>query len=65
MLARAKSIAAVILAESTTPRAMVVLSHNLRGALMDLAAELVELNQRLDLLERNGDTTCRKKDWNT
>lgn len=53
MLARAKKIAAVILAETTTPAAVGFLSHNLRGALADFAAELTELNQRLDLLENS------------
>jgi hypothetical protein len=53
MLSRAKRIAAVILAETTTPAAVVVLSHNFRAALADLAAELVETNQRLDLLENS------------
>jgi hypothetical protein len=51
-LARAKKIAAVILAETATPAAVMVLSHNLRGALADLAAELVEVNQRLEILEQ-------------
>jgi hypothetical protein len=53
MLARAKKIAAVILSETATPAAVMVLSHNLRAALMDLAAELVDLNQRLDLVEQS------------
>lgn len=52
-LTRAKKIAAVILAEATTPAAVMFLSHNLRGALSDLAAELIEVNQRLDLLENS------------
>ena len=51
-LARAKKIAAVILAETNTPAAVLVLSHNLRGALADLAAELCEVNHRLDLLQK-------------
>ena len=53
MLARAKKIAAVILAETTTPAAVGFIPHNLRAALADLAGELVELNQRLDLLENS------------
>jgi hypothetical protein len=55
MLARAKKIAAVILAETTTPAACVAIPHNLRAALADLAAELVEVNQRLDLVENSKD----------
>jgi len=51
MLARAKTIARVILAETATPAAVMAVPHNLRAALSDLAAELVEVNQRLDLLE--------------
>jgi hypothetical protein len=51
LLTRAKKIAAVILAETTTPAACIAVPHNLRAALADLAGELVELNQRLDLLE--------------
>ena len=51
MLARAKKIAAVILAETTTPAACIAVPHNLRAALADLAAELIEINQRLALLE--------------
>jgi len=53
MLARAKKIAAVILAETTTPAAVVAIPHNLRAALADLAAELVEVNQRLELVENS------------
>ena len=55
MLARAKKIAAVVLAETTTPAACVAIPHNLRAALADLAAELVEMNHRLDLLEQPKD----------
>lgn len=55
MLDRAKRIAAVILAESTRPAVLAVMSHNMRGALADLAAELVEINQRLNLLEKTRD----------
>lgn len=52
-LTRTKRIAGIVLTETTTPAAMMVLSHNLRGALADLAAELIELNQRLALLENS------------
>lgn len=58
-LKRAKSIAAVILAETTQPGVVTMLSHNLRGALSDLAAELIELNQCLDLLEKKSDEQKR------
>jgi hypothetical protein len=51
MLTRAKLISKLILAETATPSATLMLSHNLRALLADLAAELIEINQRLDLLE--------------
>jgi hypothetical protein len=51
MLARAKKIAAVILAETTTPAACIAVPRDLRAALAGLAAELIEINQRLALLE--------------
>jgi len=38
--------------ETSKPVAIVALPHALRAALADLAAELIELNQRLDTLER-------------
>jgi hypothetical protein len=60
MLARAKKIAAVILAETTTPAAVVAIPHNLRGALADLVAELCEVNHRLDLLENSKGKTDAK-----
>jgi hypothetical protein len=53
MLSRAKKIAAVILAETTTPAAARFMPHNWRAVLADLAAELVELNHRLDVLENS------------
>jgi len=55
MLARAKSIAKIILDETATPAAVGLIPHNLRAALADLAAELVEVNHRLDLVENSKD----------
>ena len=52
MLARAKRVATAIMLETSKPVAIVALPHALRAALADLAAELIELNQRLDTLER-------------
>jgi hypothetical protein len=51
-LMRAKSIAARIAGELAAPRAL-VMPHAWRGLLADLAGELVELNQRLDRLEKS------------
>jgi hypothetical protein len=50
MLARAKKVAALIVEEIAKPVAVVALPHNLRAALADLGAELIEINQRLDKL---------------
>lgn len=52
MLNRAKKIAAIVAVELSRPAAMVALPQPLRGAIADLAGELVEINQRLDNLER-------------
>ena len=54
-LARAKKINAALLVELTRPAAVVALSHELRGALADLCGELIEVNQRLENLERVND----------
>ena len=52
MLARAKNIAAVIVQLLSRPMIAMAVSRDERGALLDVGAELIELNQRLDKMER-------------
>jgi hypothetical protein len=53
MLNRAKRIAADLTRQLARPIVVASVPHELRGALADLSAELIEINQRLDTLERN------------
>jgi hypothetical protein len=52
MLTRAKKIGGLILRELQNPAVVIALPHDIRAALADLPAELIEMNQRLDRVER-------------
>jgi hypothetical protein len=52
MLNRVKKIAAELTRQLSRPMVVATLPHELRGLLADLSAELIELNQRLDRVER-------------
>jgi hypothetical protein len=56
MLSRAKKIGELLLRELAKPAVVLALPHDVRAALSDLPAELIELNQRLTKLENaNGE----------
>lgn len=55
-LDRSKRLAALVLRVLQRPAVLVALSHDERAALSDLIGELIELNQRLDRLEKNSHT---------
>lgn len=55
MIDRAKKIGATVARALADPRMMLALPHDARAALADISAELIELNQRLEKLERAKD----------
>jgi len=52
MLNRAKKIAAELTRQLARPVIVATVPHEVRGLMADLAAEVIEINQRLDVLER-------------
>lgn len=51
-LHRSKQLAALVLKVLQRPVVLMALSHDERAALSDLVGELIEVNQRLDTIER-------------
>ena len=49
---RAKKVGALVLAMLARPSVLLVTTHEQRGVVADLVAELIELNQRLERIER-------------
>jgi len=52
MLNRAKKIAAELMRQLARPMVVATVPHELRGLAADISAELIEVNQRLENLER-------------
>lgn len=55
MLSRAKKIAGLVAQSIASPAMILALPHDVHAALADLGPELIELNQRLEKLERDDD----------